>query len=862
MTCDNSFSSIDSTYNMIRVLSKQKQGLQIIHLNAQSLNNKFDEFKHIFVSSGVDLICISETWFHESTSDSIYKLSGYNLVRADRKTHGGGVCIFVRNGINYSLITKSDADSQIEFIFLQLKSPENNRILVGCVYRPNRTVNIDTLMKTLEISTIEFQDVIIAGDFNSNIFKENVLLDAMQTVDLYPVNINMPTHYSNTANTLLDLFFVNNRSKVLLYDQLSGAMFSRHDIIILTYDFKNKTATETIRYRDYKSTNYNLLQNLICDTNWNSVYEYESIDEQISFLESNINRLFDLCVPLRHKIVKHNHQPWFNDTIKTLINKRDVAYHRWKKFKTPELHSTYKYYRQNVVKHIADAKTSYYKNKFSSALNSKSKWREIRNIGIGKDHSTDSHLEIDLNKLNDSFVGDNNINHGDNVYKQYCNVPIENMFTFRCVGADEVWNNLLTIKSNATGMDQINPRFLKMLLPTLIPHITYIFNNIITKSTFPLSWKTTKKNLLSTWQSGFRPKRSCTTALIQVTEEIRKDIDKNLITYLVLLDHSKAFDMVNHSILLTKLEKFFFFSSSACRLIASYLNNRSQTVCLNNNFSKTRAVTRGVPQGSTLGPLLFCIYINDLPDVLKHCKIHMYADDVQLFHSDTVEKNFSTIVDSINEDLECINTWALNNGLSINPNKSKCIIISKRVCPIPAQEVKLNGNTIKYVPSSTNLGIIFNEKLNWSNHINSVAGKVYGMLRNLWIVQSATPFEIRMLLAKTYLIPTLLYGAEVFSNCSYADFTKLKTTYNNIARYRIPNTKKQSSSFFAKKLSPKSPSPLIHSSSYHTLEEICLSSRKPPFPFTHFPLTLEESYLSKHNNDDNSNSNSNDMKQE
>lgn len=198
-----------------------------------------------------------------------------------------------------------------------------------------------------------------------------------------------------------------------------------------------------------------------------------------------------------------------------------------------------------------------------------------------------------------------------------------------------------------------------------------------------------KYNLLTERQSGFRSKRSCVTALIDVTEYIRETLDENMVSFLVLLDHSKAFDNVNHKILITKLNKLFNFSNSASKLISNYLANRSQIVCCNEQSSNALTTNKGVPQGSILGPLL----------------------------------------------------------------------------------------------STENLGVVFNETLSWNNHISSVIGKVYGMLRNLWAVQSSTPVHIRMLLAKTYLIPVLMYGCELFANCNSTEFAKLNTAFNSIARY-------------------------------------------------------------------------------
>lgn len=161
----------------------------------------------------------------------------------------------------------------------------------------------------------------------------------------------------------------------------------------------------------------------------------------------------------------------------------------------------------------------------------------------------------------------------------------------------------------------------------------------------------------------------------------------------------------------------------------------------------------------------------------------MYADDVQLYSS-TSMNNLGACIQNINSDLDHISEWAKNNGLRINPSKSKCILISKRNgSPIDNINLQIGNSNIELVKTSKNLGIFFNDQLTWSNHINITVGKVYGMLRNLWAVKNSTPFEIRMLLAKSYVLPILFYGSEIFYNCDCNDFHKLKVAFNNISRY-------------------------------------------------------------------------------
>lgn len=133
ISCDGS-SSRDVMIDMVKILAKQRNGLNVCHINAQSLKCKIDEFRLTFENSSVDVICISETWFNETTTDSLISLNGYRVFRHDRKKRGGGVAIYVRLGISCKFIAESGDDDKIEFLFLEILA-NDKRLLVGCLYR-------------------------------------------------------------------------------------------------------------------------------------------------------------------------------------------------------------------------------------------------------------------------------------------------------------------------------------------------------------------------------------------------------------------------------------------------------------------------------------------------------------------------------------------------------------------------------------------------------------------------------------------------------------------------------------------------------------------------------------------------------
>ena len=913
--------SIDCTSNLINIVSKQRSGLRICHLNAQSLRNKIDEMRQIFEGSLMDVICVSESWLVPYLNNELFSLKGYRLFRCDRPSRaseaevsrtnvGGGVAIYVRECYKCKIVCKSMNGDMFEYILLNVSSG-NKRVLVGCVYRPYNNITLTPFYDKFKDITPNFTDIIITGDFNSNILTEKTLLDDMLSYGMHIVNDKSPTHYSRSSSTLLDLFFTAQKQNVLLFDQISAPNFSRHDLIILIYNFDCIKPADSFTFRDFKKIDNQLLLLCVNSIDWDQIYFKTSIDEKVDFLESNLNYLFDCLVPVKTVKVKNNGNPWFTEEIKQKITERNRAYSQWKRFRLQDDYLKYKCLKNNLAKAIKNAKLKFYEKKFSDALCAKQTWKNIKDIGIGGRESAKNDL-ANLDELNQKFAGisscDSNTTNCDNrsnrsASLQNCDVlndvidpsdtlvfnynsqievvvdqtnTCDKTFSFKNVYSDEVYKSILSIKSNSTGLDNINPKFLKMILLPILPHITHIFNSILTTSVFPKSWKRVKitpipkseneyrpiailsvlskalekimsqqmadffleNKMLTTKQSGFRPKRSCVTALIKVCEDIRKSVDTNEIVFLLLLDFSKAFDNVNHRQLLKKLRHLFNFSSSAIKLIASYLSKRMQMVCSGNNSSEFIQLFKGVPQGSVLGPLLFSIYINDLPNFIQTSSLHMYADDVQLYKNCGRNSMQQCAID-INSDLNAVSNWAKQNGLCLNPAKSKYLVISRK--PVNCCDIRLyiDDVEIELVQKAKNLGIVFNNRLTFSDHVNLTVAKTYGMLRNLWATQHFTPQNIRLLLAKTYLLPKLLYGCELFANLDSVCYRKMRVLCNNITRYVFKRKRFESVSMFSHQIYGPSLKCLLDSRSLILMHKI-MHTKEPAYLYDQISFSRSE----------------------
>ena len=222
-------------------------------------------------------------------------------------------------------------------------------------------------------------------------------------------------------------------------------------------------------------------------------------------------------------------------------------------------------------------------------------------------------------------------------------------------------------------------------------------------------------------QFGFRQKYSTTHALISLTEDIRKNLDKGNIGCGIFVDLQKAFDTVEHDILLAKLEHYGI-HGLANEWFRSYLSNRKQYVSINGHESSLASVLYGVPQGSVLGPLLFLIYINDLNQAIKFCKVHHFADDPNLLH---FNKSVAKLNKLVNLDMKNLNVWLNANKISLNVDKTELVIFKHQRKKLDTEiKIKLKRKRLYPSQSVRYLGIKIDQNLNWKDHINDIAIKL------------------------------------------------------------------------------------------------------------------------------------------
>jgi ribonuclease P/MRP protein subunit RPP40 len=288
-------------------------------------------------------------------------------------------------------------------------------------------------------------------------------------------------------------------------------------------------------------------------------------------------------------------------------------------------------------------------------------------------------------------------------------------------------------------------------------------------------------NLLHPSQSGFRPQHSCHTALTKIIDEWLSALDNGQVIGTVFLDLQKAFDIVDHNILLKKL-RIYKCDDSAVEWFSSYLSTRTQKVCIGNSSSSARTVESGVPQGSILGPLLFLLFINDMPLSLAHSQPDLFADDTTVHKADT---NICEIQRCLNADMINICNWCRNNGMVINGNKSSCMLCgTKRKLSKMDSEFSINVNdmVIQNTPHDKLLGIYIDQHLTWERQIDHVCSIITSRITLLQRIKKYLTMSSRKAFYNGYILPIIDYCCTVWGSCSKVNLDRILCLQKRAAR--------------------------------------------------------------------------------
>ena len=633
-------------------------------------------------------------------------------------------------------------------------------------------ININTLTKT-SISK-EYLNLIQSEGFSQLIFEA--------------------TRITENSQSCIDHIFTNI-STSCSSGSLAVEIADHLPVFIILYDPKFSPFPDYFEFRDFRDFEKENFKNDLRRENWDSIYKCNEVNESYSRFLHIFNKVSNIHAPLKKANIKHKaYKPWITSGLMNSMKVRDKLYKKWLITRNYVFLNKYKLYRNKIANINKIYRDRFYNDILSKLDNTKKMWDNI-NLLINKKRPS-SHIE---KLLMDNKQYEQPLSISNCLNNFFCNVPSilasklpksnkslpliflrnKNNFDFH-VSEIEIILLLENLDSNKSfGCDKIHP----LLLPTAafqIYHpLTFIFNLSINQGIFPDSMKLAK--VVPIFKQGSRFMcNNYRPISVDLIEEITSSLDQGHYVVSLFLDLSKAFDTVNHQILLNKL-KFYGLQQSEYNWIQSYLSNRKQQVYVNGVASDSCLISTGVPQGSIRGPLLFIIFINDLPKTSTFFSTRLYADDTSLTASGS---DLDSLLCEINNHLPAIYEWLCSNKLTLNLTKTKYIIFMPRqkesynlYPPLTVANVYLEKSScVKY------LGVYIDCHLTWHDHIDYICNKIS---KNVNIMVKLKRHVSKATLVSLYyslIYPYLTYACTLWGNNYNAPLSQIVKLQNKAVR--------------------------------------------------------------------------------
>ena len=708
---------------------------------------------------------MTETWLKTDIDSDLIKVDGFTCVRGDRANkRGGGTAIYVRDGIPFSHHSINETfrqEAEGVLVYLPLMC-----IAVICVYIPPSlsSSSHDTIRDNIVNITDDFlantkdSKILLAGDFNN--FPVSLLASDLDLLDI----VREPTRGSNVLDHILidrGLLNMYHPSCVSFNPPIGRA---DHKTLVAT-PLRNSVEMGDTRRKvvyDFRASNLaNLLQKA-CEEDWSNFLKSGDIDAMCTEFTSKIHDLIDSSIPQKLVSMKGTDKAWITPVTKVLINEKWSAY-RSKNW------ARYNHLKNKVRTEIIKAKDIWARKLKKSTYGL---WRLTKSLsgkssckGSNLSFSTEEPAENAAERIAVSLTIDGH----PTVYREADDKEKKDVWNIQ-FSEENIARRLRKLpKGKATGSDRIPNKVYSLLADVIAAPLKAIFEYSIKTQTLPSKWKeglvvpipksyppqadklrmitllsSPSKilerlvleslmdqllHLFGKKQHAFRKNCSTATALIQIIENATNFYDdlNNFGLSVISFDLSKAFDRVDHGILLEKLRASNLPSSSV-RWIQNYLTDRTIRVRVQDAISSLHRIHVGVPQGSVLGPALFCIMAGDFTSAFDDSHLTQYADDL------TIVKRLPTsnpmeIQDSILEEVNNFKSWCERNKQQHNDDKSQLLICTRTPLTQPPNLPIAISHTMKI------LGVCINDRLTWSDHIYETCKKASKRLRILRVLK-------------------------------------------------------------------------------------------------------------------------------
>ncbi|XP_063921238.1 uncharacterized protein LOC135136039 [Zophobas morio] len=767
---------IGADYSLLEELQNEENWPENV-MNCQSLTNKVTELEILLAECESDIVCLSEHWYQINTILGV-NLENYRILNYFSRSQfkQGGTAIFGKLGISGEPIEKIK-DLCVELHFecsaVRFNHPNFGKFIVAALYRSSSHEQRNELIDMLGSYNLK---PVIDKPTRGVSCLDNICIPIEMMVDKSE-NFNNLQQFNTVVNRygrLLDLIYSNLECSVEnAICPLVDEDF-HHPALELNLNFQSGKPPSSFRMNNsvsnynFKKANFPLLYELITNADWSFLENINNVNLACKKFYDKLYSLFDLSVPKSIYRDRRYYPPWFSSEIISNLRLKWSTYKQHKKLRSDQSYHLFNTQRAKCKKLIKEAHNHYLSSIENSIINDPSKfWAYIQNKkgstripGVMCYNNEEISNPADIvnafgNYFHSVFIHSTPIDPAS-LSLQQC--VFNNTVSVNEISVDDVRKHLQRSKnSQTTGVDGVPSFLLRDCASVLAAPLAKIFNRMLQYSTFPDIWKkaficpvlkkgktndvtnyrpisllcnfaktfesiiyetiyNSVKPFISSYQHGFMANCSTVSNLAVFSQYLSDSLDDKCQVDVIYTDFQKAFDRIDHYVLLEKLSRFGF-SEPLLKLIQSYLFDREFRVRYRNFTSVAFVPTSGVPQGSNLGPLLFLLFINDLAESVS-CKKSLFADDFKLF----------SIINSVSDcfllqqNLNSVTRWCDSNRLQLNISKCRVVSYSRKQ-DIITYSYNVNGILMERSQTVKDLGVVFDSKLAIIDHINTTVNK-------------------------------------------------------------------------------------------------------------------------------------------